>query len=64
MNLGQQQHRSSGLLGEMKAVVDSLPINKRKELMVALKEIFSELAESAEEADSGQRSVEKCFARA
>jgi len=49
MNFAQQQRHSGGLLGEMKAVVESLPIHKREELIAALKEIFSELAKSLED---------------
>jgi uncharacterized membrane protein len=44
----KRKHDAVQLLREMKSAFESLPQNKRKELIAALKEIFSELGPAAD----------------
>lgn len=43
-----QPNRAAERLDDMKALVDSLPLEKRKRLIAALKEVFGELENTAE----------------
>jgi hypothetical protein len=62
MTLIQQKRQAKRLLSHMKELADSLPPNKRMELIAALNEIFSELDNAAAVGTVATRSA-KCFAR-
>jgi hypothetical protein len=63
MKLAQRKQEAAQLLRDMKQSVESLPEPKRTELIVALKEIFSELDEAAATDVAASRSATQCFAR-
>jgi hypothetical protein len=64
MKLAQRKQEAAQLLHDMKRLVESLPENKRTELVAALKEIFSELDSAAAAEVAAPRSAMQCFARA
>lgn len=58
------QEEAAHMLRDLKARFDSLPSKKRTELMLALKEIFSEPDTTAAPDAAARRSTRQCFARA
>lgn len=62
MKSTQMKHPAARLLGDIAGLVAALPTNKRKQLIAALKETFSELEIVA--AAVAPRSAKQCRARA
>jgi hypothetical protein len=63
MTLIQGKQPAAQLLGDMAGLVAALSIDKRKQLIAALKEIFNELDE-ATIGGVALRSTKQCLARA
>ncbi len=63
MMSARRKREAAQLLDKLKALVESLPQNKRTELIAALKEIFSELEPAAGDRAAATRSARQCFAR-
>ena len=63
MSTKQQKRQAAEMLASLKTLFDSLPLNQRKEILAALKELSQEVGSAAEEHIAARRSAHPCFAR-
>ncbi len=63
MMSGTRKQKAAQLPGDIRRLAESLPENKRAELIAALKKIFSELNPAVGNSAAASRSTTQCFAR-